>query len=298
MFEVPPNYVASGQYICWPTLANTISLAGPCYAQASPLEPERIAQGNDATQLLNSYAKEPSCYTMQQPVVRDYAAAVVRAIRAITELNYEIILCPIRGARMPGIECSVMSSKPGLFQAFDGTGMAQGVNDTRIIAELKTILLHSPPQADPRRIAVLDTAKGGDSCRACARLLGIINQDARQAWNVTFHLLHARGRTPARSRQPYDFKTPQFHPAVHYHDVTDLLIEDEANLLGYSAERADSEIVSRRFQQDGTILYHDGRSVTQFRKAPLDEVMIGIVGQEIARELNSLPDVSPVDLGS
>lgn len=297
MFETPTNYVASGQYICWPTLANTISLAGPVYAKASPLEPERIAHGRDAGLLLDSYANQPSCYTMQQSVVRDYAAGVVRAIRAITELNYEIILCPIRGARMPGIQCSVMSSKPGLFQAFDGTGMAQGVNDARIVAELKAILLASPPQTQPRRIAVLDTAKGGDSCLSCARLLGIINRDARQSWDVTFHLFHAKGKTPPRSRQAYDYKTEQFRLLVRYHEVTDLLIEDDPKLLGYATERAGPEIFSRRFQQDGTILYCDGQNVTQFRKAPLDEVMIGIVGQEIARELNSLPDVMPVDLG-
>jgi hypothetical protein len=189
-----------------------------------------------------------------------------------------------------------MSSKADLFRAFDGTGMAQGVNDAHIIAELKAILLHSSPYTQPRRIAVLDTAKGGDSCLACTRLLGTVNRECGQAWDVTFHLFHPRGRIPPRSWRAYDHKTPQFHPSVLYHAVADLLIEDERNLLGYDVERVGPEIVSRRFQQDGTILYCDGRNVTVFRKAPLDEVMIGIVGQEIADELNHLPDVSPVDL--
>lgn len=81
-----------------------------------------------------------------------------------------MVLCPMRGARLAGIQGGAMCYD-SQFRAMDGAGISQGINDARIIADLRQLILDIPCPNERRRVDILDTAKGSDSCYALARLL-------------------------------------------------------------------------------------------------------------------------------
>jgi hypothetical protein len=152
------------------------------------------------------------------------------------------------------------------------------------------------PAAEQRKIGVLDTAVGGDSCRAMARLLRQLNDEAVQAWSVQFHLIYGADRYPSRATEAYSSGGKLFQVDVVYHEVASLLIEDEPGLLGYDVNRGSGQSNIVRFRQEGQILVCDTQGATLFRKAPLDETMIALVGREMAKLIQTMPDIKPVNL--
>lgn len=295
MFDMNNSPIPSGIYLCQPLVLQTIQVTNPFFPGASPVEPQEIAVGEDAKKLYASAKQSQDCFVVNRPIVMDYAVELVRAARLIREREYDLVLCPLRGARLPGIQARVMADNADNFRSIDGTGMAQGSNDARILRELREIIFSTPGKSEPRQLGVLDTAKGGDSCHNMARLLSLLNKESEQEWGVRFHLLHAADRTPPRATQAYSYGSQTFQVEIDYHPVADLLIEDEPALLGYDITRQGSQSFSHRLQQDGSILYRDREKATLFRKAPLDETMIGIVTDEVSHHIQGLPDAQLID---
>lgn len=295
MFDMNDSPIPSGIYLCQPLVLQATQITNPFFPGASPVEAQEVAMGKDAESLYASAKQAPTFFVVNRPIVMDYAVELVRAARLIREREYDLVLCPLRGARLPGLQARVMSDNADTFRPFDGTGMAQGSNDERILREVREIIFSTPVRSDPRKVGVLDTAKGGDSCHSLARLLSTLNQEAGQDWLVRFHLLHAADRTPPRASQAYSFGSRTFEVEIDFHPVANLLIEDEPALLGYDISREGSQSSSHRLQQDGHILYRDKERAILFREAPLDETMIGIVTNEISQHIQGLPDAQLID---
>ena len=284
--------IPSGMYICQPLLLQTTQLTNPFFQKSSPIETEETATGLDAIKLRTTHGHNDGVFVVNQPIIMNYAAELIKAVRIIQERQYEIVLCPLRGARMPGLQARVMSDNVDLFRPFDGTGMAQGTNDERILRRLEELLTANTAPAEPRQIGVLDTAIGGDSCSALTKLLAQLSRQMKQEWDVRFHLIHAFERRPTRATRAYSHRTTSFRVEIDYHPVADLLIEDEPALLGFDTKHDGNQTVIHRFQQDGQIMYCEGETTTLFRKAPLDEVMIAVVSDEISRQIQELPDAT------
>jgi len=296
MFDMNDPPIPSGVYLCRPLVLRVTETTTPFFPGPSPVESEEVAVGQDAEKLYESTKQHNDCFVINRPIVMDYVTELVRAARVIREREYNVVLCPLRGARLPGIQAKVMADNADIFRPFDGTGMAQGSNDDRILSELREVIYSTPVTSEPRRIGVLDTAIGGDSCRSLARLLSQLNADeGQQQWQVRFHLLHAAHRKPPRANQAYSYGNKLLRVEIEYHPVADLLIEDEPALLGYDLSRQGTLSNSHRLQQDGQILYRDEQKATLYRRAPLDETMIGIVSNEISQNIQSLPDAELVD---
>jgi hypothetical protein len=294
MFEIPPNYVASGIYICQPLIFRAIEITNPFYKQASPVEPVQIETGSDANRYAAQMRQHESVFPVSRPIVFDFAGQIVEVSRLIKENAYDLTLCPLRGARMVGLQAKLICDTVG-FYPFDGTDLSRGGNDDRILNELRDILFGKTMPKEQRRIGVLDTAKGGDSCRELSRLLRQLNDATNEEWNVSFHLVHDQTVQPPRASQAFAHQSKRFHIAINYHPVAALLFEDEAKLLGFDVEYDGSESHVVRLQQDGQILLEEPGKATLFRKAPLDETLIGLVGEEITNQISRRSDIQPVD---
>lgn len=295
MYDMGCSPVPSGIWLCEPLIYRTTEITNPYYPKSTPIEPEEVASGSDIDQLVSKYRNKENYFIMNGPVVMDYASELVRTVRLIKEQAYELVLCPLRGARLPGIQARVMLDNADCFRQFDGTGMAQGNNDTRILNEIESNLSATTNPEEPRRLGVLDTAIGGDSCNALARLLETLNKKQGKEWIVRFHLIHPAQRQPPRAVNAFAYQTKTFRVEIDYHPVADLLIEDEPKLLGYGTKPNGTQTVTHRLQQDGQIILLDQGSATLFRKAPLDEMMIGIVSEKISEQIQSLPDAVLID---
>src|SRR5207253_752090 len=111
-------------------------------------------------------------------------------------------------------------------QPFDGADMAKRINDDRILADLRRLVHERPRAGDLRKIGVLDTAVGGDSCREMSRLLRQVNDEGDESWLVRFHLIHAEDGFPGRAKEAYASASKRLQIDLMYHSVTSLLIED------------------------------------------------------------------------
>jgi hypothetical protein len=196
----------------------------------------KIADCVEGAPAVAKLKKSTGVFTVSEPVLIQYADKLVAVARILKENSYDVILCPLRGARMPGLQAELVGNS-NAFSAFDGTDMGAGLNEKRILDDLRRLIFEKEPSPHPRRIAVLDTARGGDSCRELARLLYEVNYYEREEeWIVDFDLIHAAERRPPRAYQAYRYGFGQMQIAIFYHAVQSLLIEDEPALLPFGAK--------------------------------------------------------------
>jgi hypothetical protein len=287
MFNTPYTHVGSGLFVCEQLFTQPITITSPFIKDSAPIMPVEQVDAWEVDFFVNRMKREPNVYRMRQDVVKQYATKLIEVARIIKESAFDIVLCPMRGARMPGLQADLVCQTE-LFSPFDGADMAKGINDDRILGELRA--------GDERKIGVLDTAVGGDSCCAMARLLRQINDEAKQRWSVVFHLIYGDGKYPSRSTGAYSFRTKNFDVAIQTHEVTSLLIEDEPGMLGYSVVRGMGQSYIQPFQQEGQIMTYGKEGAKLLPNAPLDETMISLVGREMMNLILTMPDIKPVNL--
>lgn len=196
---------------------------------------------------------------------------------------------------MPGLQAELIG-KSQAFRAFDGADMGAGLNEERILDDLRRLIFKREPSSEPRKIAVLDTARGGDSCRELARLLHEVNHEREESWIVDFDLIHSADRRPPRAYQAHRHETSRMKIAIFYHAVQSLLIEDEPELLGYDVSRAGGRLQIVPIKKDGQILLVTKDKAVLYTRAPLDETMIALVSREIMERIQEMPDIRPLNL--
>src|ERR1051326_3171689 len=201
MFNRPTTIVGSGGFVCEQLLAQPGNITSP-FLKAGALEQGDGASGPQTSGFVARVRETPNVFTVHQPTLNVYAKRLIEVTRIIKESNYDLMLCPMRGARMPGMQAELVSQSDP-FSPFDGSDMGKGVNDDRIKADLRSLIFERPCAGEQRKIGVLDTAVGGDSCREMARLLRQVNDEVREQWSATFHLIHAEGRIPPRATDAY-----------------------------------------------------------------------------------------------
>lgn len=294
MFDTPGNYVPSGIYLAPPLLAYAVNITNPFFRENSPLVIVEMAHGDDSPKLVEKLKKQPQIYQVQRALIHDYAEKLVGAARIIKESDYDLVLCPLRGGRLPGLQARIICNDMQLFRPFDGTNLSRGGNDKRAMEDLRNIIADGAVLPS-RKIAVLDHAKGGNSCDALARLLGLINADTTEKWTVDFFLLHPSDHRPSRASNAYSYQTVKYGVQVFLHPVSSLLVEDEDALLGYEVQQAGENSYSSRLQIEGQLLLIEPGKTTLLKAAPLDETLIAVVGEEIGNVIAGIEDVTLVD---
>jgi hypothetical protein len=120
--------------------------------------------------------------------------------------------------------------------------------------------------------------------------------DKCERWDVHFHLIHDQARQPDRARQAFNSRSKQLQIDMTLHPVLSLLFEDKEAALGYGVQRGGGQSHIFRLQQDGQVLLHGPQQAVLFRTGPVDETLINLVGKEIMEQIQSLPDVQPLNL--
>jgi hypothetical protein len=295
MFDKPYTIVGSGLFVCEQILFRPAEITSPFLKPAARPEVVDYHTGSEATLFASRTKQAKDVYAISQQVLSRYAEKLLEVSRIIKESAYDVVLCPMRGARMPGLQGHLVTqSEP--FQPFDGSDMANRVNDDRILADLRRLIHERPGAGEHRKIGVLDTAVGGDSCREMARLFRQVNDEGTEPWLVRFHLIHAEDKYPGRSTDAYAYASKQLQVEIMPHAVTSLLIEDEPHLLGYDVIRTGGGSYIERFQHEGQFLVYGPDSATLYRRAPLDETMIALVSKQMMDLILTMPDIRPVNL--
>jgi hypothetical protein len=101
---------------------------------------------------------------------------------------------------------------------------------------------------------------------------------------------------PRRSWEACNYSSETLSINIQHHKVTNLLVEDEVRALGYDLVQGSEGTYIVRVSQVGQIMVYNSTEAKVFQEAPFDEMMIAIVGAEVADEIRTLPDVTPVNL--
>ncbi len=83
---------------------------------------------------------------------------------------------------------------------------------------------------------------------------------------------------------------------IRHDKVTNRLLEDEVRVFGYDLVQGSEGTYIVRVSQEGHIMDYNSTETNIFQEAPFDEMIIAIVVAEVADEIRSLPDVTPVNL--
>lgn len=294
LFDTPPNLVPSGVYLARPLVVHTaaISITNPFFVSNSPVQIEQSATGDEAKKLANSCEGDPNVIVVNRPIVMDYSVELIRVSRIIKESQYDIVLCPLRGARLAGLQSRLICDDENFFP-FDGTDMSRGARDEEIETVLRERILGDTK--DRRSIGVLDHAKGGYSCEALTRRLKEVHEHTGEHWDVTIHLMHPADSQPIFARKAYEHQSSTFVVQVRYYPVSDLLVEDEDKLLGYGVKVSQDRVESFRLETRGQILYRDDQFASLMKPAPLDQTLFGVVSNEVGNTLSGMEDVALVE---
>jgi hypothetical protein len=292
LFDIPVGMVPSGEYMATPLVVHTasVSITNPFFSSNSPVKVEQFWDGDRSGNLIDACKRNPDIVVVNRPLVLDYSAELIKAARVIKELDYDLVLCPLRGARLAGVQSSLICDNPDNFAAFDGTDMSRGNRDDEIKNALRDILLASP--SSRRTIGVLDHAKGGHGCEALTRLLSEIHSETDEEWGVDFHLMHAVENHPSKANKAYQHRSTTFQVQQYFYPVTDLLVEDEDKLLGYGVHKVSDTTESFRFESEGQILYVDGHNASLLQRAPLDKTLFGLVANEVGHTIAKSDDMT------
>lgn len=290
LLDVPYGYQTSGEFICGPILANTIAINNAYFPHDSPLTVKEYAYGRDAVKLYDACGSTPHILRVNREHFTEYASQIVKGVRIVNEMSYDVVLFPLRGVRNVAVQATVMSPDNSNYWAIDGTQMWNSHNDQRIQGDLRSILAHEKYQGRHLRIGIVDTAKGGNGCHALANHFDQIHTDNNAQWDLHFHLFHSQYRDPALARTVIT-NQGNVRKAVDFYPVQDLLFEDESRLLGYELIKEGKKTFAQRFQEEGQILLPVENGYALYEPAPLDTTMIAIMGNAITEELQTLPDV-------
>ena len=69
-----------------------------------PIEPAYQETGPQADAFVARTKQSQGVFSVSQAVLTRYAQKLVEVARIIKENTYDIVLCPMRGARMPGLQ--------------------------------------------------------------------------------------------------------------------------------------------------------------------------------------------------
>lgn len=288
--EIPTNYAPSGEYICAPTLLSTVSIANPFYLRDSPLSIDDVGIGRQGDLLQEKMREDRDAVFVTKSALRSYSDRIVGIARHFKEKDYGLVLCPLRGGRMPSVQVATMCEASDKFAAFDYADGAQGQNDKRIINDLLGIL-DPLGREDLRQVAVLDAAKGGNGATELSRILyDDVFPELGGQWECDFHLLYADDRDPPSTSRVYGHRTKAISFDVQHHPVSSLLVEDQEALLGYKIVRDENGSQVHPLRAEGQLVVVDENEATVYAKNPLDQVVIGAVGGEIKEALDRLND--------
>src|SRR5262245_19007272 len=82
-------------------------MTGPCITPWSTLQPQRYEPGPSIDLFVAEVKNRADDFSVQQNILSDYAQTIVHVARIIKEGQYDVILCPLRGARHPVLQANI-----------------------------------------------------------------------------------------------------------------------------------------------------------------------------------------------
>lgn len=213
----------------------------------------------------------------------DYAMTLT-SIRNVLDANrYHAVIVPLRGALKAWLQLSVLGQHRDKVVWLPCTGASQREMDDQLRSHLGTGIAPFAEQAD-LRLAVVDTAKGGNGSRALAELLRDCHKkDARRRWFIDFHLIHQRGHYPPLSSSIPTYSTSDLHFNPYPWPVTNLILEDWSAAIGLEAVSDDGEkVVVTEACTEGKVIIQKCDKLIVVESPELHRYMDAQLGQSVS----------------
>jgi len=113
MFDTPYTHIGSGLFVCEQILSQQINITSPYVKPNAPAEPVEQIGCREVDDFVARKKLNRCVFPVQQSVLSEYAAMLIEVSRLIKESAYDIVFCPMRGARMAGLQANlVCESEP------------------------------------------------------------------------------------------------------------------------------------------------------------------------------------------
>src|SRR5438128_5736293 len=130
LFDQHYTIVGSGVYYCERPVARPVAITGPFVDSNQVLKPAEYERSENAARLAERLRRQPGVVGIEDVALSDFADMLVRVARSIKEYRYDVVLCPLRGGRIIGLETNLIcQSEP--IEPFDGSDMGRRLNEQR-----------------------------------------------------------------------------------------------------------------------------------------------------------------------
>lgn len=228
--------------------------------------------------------------------IGEYADAAVKLAANLQTVNADCSLGPLRGAARPCLLLEVMTRGAARFEFFDFRQGSSGKRDGEIKSALLQILKNKNPLRADYVIQIVDTAIGGYGINALIRLMSDIHDNTsifqNQRWTIDVHLLHPK--TASANFSQIEWAANQnpkaFCVSIHRYPVSDLIVEDYDEALGFTIEKAGEIFVAKPSIVPGRFLLRSGSNIYLIDSEDLYRTFDELFSKAITESLLTDPD--------
>jgi hypothetical protein len=280
------------------TLSNVISLYNPMKAPQYQIDQRTVAQDSlqAAGRLLEHFNKGNSAYIKVNDINK-YADELIKLAATIKSSQYDMLICPLRGALKPTSYLKTMNAIDTEVQWLPFTGASSGKNDKEIKGYLKQIIGKNLGDKELFTISIIDTAIEGYGINKLTDLLIQLREffPDSQNWIIRFYIIHPSTANTVRIESVQRKSTSNLQFIVHRSKVDSLLVEDWEPALGINIRFSGSSIEAKNGIQSGRIILKDNDSILVVDSDEMSKYVDVLIASKISEAMATHPDLKYVE---
>ena len=228
-----------------------------------------------------------------------YGEQIISLTQKVQSYDSHCSLGPIRGAAKPCTLVEVMNRGSVEYDFFNYQCGSQPENHSRVLADVKEILLLRDPEVEDYRINITDAAKGGYGINALTSVLREIKEStpqfAKQRWHLGVDLLHDSSADVSRIEDSLKWQVPgSFEIDLQRYEVPNLIFEDYDPALAVDLQSAHGRYLFKPCAQPGKMLLREGEEVFVVETENAGLMLDELVSQSVTENLVTSPEHTQV----
>ena len=248
-----------------------------------------VAKIEIASQFIEHY-KKADTQIINESHIEKYADELVKLGLDMKRRSFDCLICPLRGALKPTLQLKIMNATGDNIDFLPYTQGSSGKRDALIMNELQKIIEKRQNDRDNFRIAILDTAIGGQSANRLAALLTEIRKYHNQKhWSVTFYLLHPPIANIQNIEKIKSLSNERTTFNVKRYPVDHLLVEDWDPAIGISISYLDDHIELKHSVTTGRLILKGRDKISVIDSSEMANLMDVLIASGVSDAIRTHP---------
>ncbi len=271
-----------------PEEVKTYYIRNPLFS-SKDLDSEKLidqVSPNEAKEFFEHYVKK-DVRRINIPSIDNYADQLTKLGLSQNIRNAELILCPLRGGLKPGLHLELLSGIKNI-KALPYTQGSSGKYDDAILSYLKDVI----HEYNPKTIAIVDTAQGGQGSNHLAKLLIKFKTEFKASYTeLIFHLLHTSDANLANINSLNKHSTSSVKISLSLYPVDNLLFEDWDLALGIKVDFDKESYDIKRSERSGKIIICSNINIQVIESNDLSVLTDRLLAKSLSESIESNPEL-------